>query len=112
MKKETPLEQFNRMKRESEVNKILSSSMLADSSKSFFAWEDIKDKLPDDGAYHIVAWKLPSPDGTDFVYGTGYGVYDNLGKNGWHRMYENFPIPIHGVTHWAKFPKHPCDGRI
>jgi hypothetical protein len=30
-KKETPLESFNRMKREAKVNKILSSTVLADS---------------------------------------------------------------------------------
>ena len=64
-------------------------------------WISVKDKLPDDLCYHLVAWKVEEITGTTVAM---YEVYKN---KKWYRHHGNFPIQLNGITHWMPFPEPP-----
>ena len=68
------------------------------------AWISVDERLPDDLSYHIVAWRLPSPDGTTTVTGSRSAMCQIYKDKKW---YGENGIVVYAVTHWMDFPEAP-----
>jgi len=69
-------------------------------------WISVDEKLPDDLSYHIVSWKLPSPDGDSFVYGTRTAMCEIYKDKKWYGengIYGMNPLGV--ITHWRRLPE-------
>ena len=73
------------------------------------AWISVDERLPDDLSYHLVAWKLPSPDGNSFVSGSRSAMCEIYKDKKW---YGENGIVVNAITHWMPFPKPPCEGKV
>ncbi len=66
-------------------------------------WISVEERLPDDLCYHIVAWKLPSPDGKSFVYGSRSAMCEIYKDKKWYGE-DNIKLVENSITHWMPFP--------